>query len=141
NLLETLGKPLPVRMAARLVVQGLRALAYAHERKIVHRDIKPANLLLTNWTDASPEREALGPFFVQVADFGLARLYQASRLSGLTLEGEYGSTLGYLAPEQLTSFRHSNPAADQYAMAATLYHLVTGHLPFDFPEQMEDRLA
>src|SRR5262249_10991047 len=74
----------------------------------------------------------------RLSDFGLARLYKASRLSGLTLDGEFGGTLGYLAPEQLTNFRGALPQSDQYSVAATLYYLLTRRLPYDFPKRTED---
>jgi serine/threonine-protein kinase len=114
--------PLPVRTAVRMTCQLLAALAYAHDKGFVHRDIKPANVLVA---------EERGRKVVKLADFGLARVYQASQLSGLTMQGEFGGTLGFLPPEQITNFREVKPAADQYAAAATLYNLLTGRFLFD----------
>jgi serine/threonine-protein kinase len=105
----------------RYTSQVLVALAYAHSRGFVHRDIKPANILLAEHDGR-----------VKVADFGLARVFQASQLSGLTLGGEVGGTAGYMPPEQITNFRDVSPAADQYSTAAMLYHLLTGRYVFDF---------
>jgi len=110
--------PLPIRLGLRILIQALQALEYAHGHNFVHRDIKPANLLL----DRTNQRQR-----VKVADFGLARIFQDSRLSGLTLQNDTGGTLDYMPPEQLTNFRDVQPAADQYAAAATLYTLLTGH--------------
>ncbi len=115
--------PLPVRDAVRIISQVLSALDYAHARGFVHRDIKPANILLS----AEGNRKV-----VKLADFGLARVYQQSRLSGLTLLGEVGGTVAFMPPEQITHFREVKPAADQYSVAATLYALLTGRLIFDF---------
>jgi serine/threonine-protein kinase len=123
--------PLPVARAARLVCQLLEALAHTHARGVVHRDVKPANLLVTR-TD--------GADWVKLADFGLARLYQTSTLSGLTLSGDVGGTVAYMAPEQITDFRGAGAAADQYSAAATLYHLLTGKHLFRWPPRMEERL-
>lgn len=67
-----------------------------------------------------------------MADFGLARVYQTSQLSGLTMMGEIGGTPAFMAPEQITQFRDAKPAADQYAAGATLYNLLTGQHVFDF---------
>jgi eukaryotic-like serine/threonine-protein kinase len=67
----------------------------------------------------------------RLADFGLARTYQASRLSGLTLTGALAGTPMYMAPEQVLSLRDVQPPADQYSAAATLYFLLTGHAPYD----------
>ena len=107
----------PVGRAVRLVCQMLEALAYAHSRGFVHRDIKPGNVLVAE----RRTRET-----VKLADFGLARTYQTSQLSGLTMTGEAGGTPQFMPPEQVLDFRSVKPAADQYATAATLYFLLTG---------------
>jgi hypothetical protein len=116
DLLHSHG-PLPIPRAVRLVCQLLDGLAHAHALGFVHRDIKPANLLVTG-----PE----GREMAKLADFGLARAYQASKLSGLTLQGDLGGTPSFMPPEQITNFREVQPAGDQYSAAATLYYLLTG---------------
>jgi serine/threonine-protein kinase len=108
--------------AIRLMLPVLGALTYAHAEGFVHRDIKPANVLVT---PQSVGEEAC------LADFGLARTYQASRLSGLTFAGAIAGTPAYMAPEQILSLRDVKPPADQYSVAATLYFLLTGHAPYD----------
>jgi serine/threonine-protein kinase len=120
--------PLAIGRAVGLVCQLLEALEYAHAKNYVHRDIKPANLLLTH----EDGREV-----VKVADFGLARIYQASKLSGVTLKGDVGGTIAYMPPEQLTNFREAKPAADRYAAGATLYNLLTNSLIYDLPRRYE----
>jgi serine/threonine-protein kinase len=129
--------PMSVRKAVRLVCQLLKGLEYAHQTRIghrkgiVHRDVKPANLLLK--TDKKP-------YCVKVADFGLAREYQASRLSGLTLENSWGGTVEFMPPEQITDFRNVRPEADQYSAAATLYNLLTGKFVHDQRGNLGERL-
>jgi serine/threonine-protein kinase len=118
--------PLPVPLAVDLTCQALVGLQYAHEQGFVHRDLKPANLLVAGELSAAVCR---------LADFGLAREYQASRVSGLTLLGDMGGTLPYMAPEQITDFRQARPPVDIYSAAATLYHLLTGEYAFDFAQQ------
>jgi serine/threonine-protein kinase len=115
--------PLEVRRACRLILQLLDGLAAAHQAGFVHRDIKPANILVA---DVGSAREA-----ARIADFGLARTYQASQMSGLTMAGAMGGTPAYMPPEQVLNFREAKPPADLYSVAGTLYHLVTGQFPYD----------
>jgi serine/threonine-protein kinase len=121
--------PLPIRRAVRLVGQILEALEYAHGKGFVHRDIKPANVLVAG----SDGRDV-----AKVADFGLARVYQASTLSGLTVVGALGGTPPFMPPEQITNYREAMPAADQYSTAAMLYNLLTGQYVFDMPRRKHE---
>jgi pSer/pThr/pTyr-binding forkhead associated (FHA) protein len=114
--------PMDPGRAVRLMLPILGALTYAHAGGFVHRDIKPANLLVTQTAEGEEAR---------LADFGLARSYEASRLSGLTVAGALGGTPLYMAPEQVLSLRDVKPPADQYSAAATLYFLLTGKPPYD----------
>lgn len=123
--------PFAVGRALLLGCQLLDALAYAHERGFVHRDIKPSNLLVT---------EESGHESVKVVDFGLARVYQASQLSGLTLTGDIGGTMAFMPPEQITEYREAKPPADQYAAAATLYTLLTGSHIHDLPTEFHKQI-
>jgi serine/threonine-protein kinase len=116
---------LAVGRVVRLVCQALEALDYAHQQGFVHRDVNPANLLIS---------EAEGGEICKVADFGLARAYQASPVSGITILGDVGGTLPFMPPEQITNFRQVDPAADQYSTAATTYYLLTGQFAYDFQE-------
>jgi eukaryotic-like serine/threonine-protein kinase len=121
--------PLPVGRATRLVLQVLDALAYAHQKGIVHRDLKPANILVVG---------EQGQEVAKIADFGLARTYQESPMSGLTMSGETGGTPQYMPPEQVLNFRTVQPAGDQYAAAATLYFLLTGQPHYDPASNVQD---
>ena len=123
--------PLPVHRAVRIVCQLLEALESAHANGFVHRDIKPSNLLIR--TDGPAD-------FVLLSDFGLARTYQASKLSGLTMTGDIGGTTPFMSPEQITAFRDSKPAVDQYAAAATLYYLLTKQFVYDLPKELPKQL-
>ncbi|HYV36059.1 MAG TPA: FHA domain-containing serine/threonine-protein kinase [Gemmataceae bacterium] len=115
--------PLPIRPAVEIMCEVLAALEFAHARRLVHRDIKPSNVLVA---------KAGG---VKVADFGLAKLYQASQLSGLTMTGNLGGSAGFMPPELITRYGEAKPAADQYAVAATLYYLLTGKTAHDVPRK------
>lgn len=124
--LVRLNGPLPAAAAVQLALQALAGLSHAHAQGIVHRDVKPSNLLVG---------EGPGARVLKVADFGLARAYDACGLSGLTLQGEMAGTPAFMAPEQATHFRDAKPAADQYAAAASLYYLLTGKYVLDFAHQ------
>jgi serine/threonine-protein kinase len=124
--------PLPVRTAVGMVAQLLMALEYAHGKQFVHRDIKPSNILLARGEQRGQ---------VKLADFGLARVYQSSQLSGLTMTGDVGGTADFMPPEQITHYRDALPASDQYAAAATLYNLLTGQCVYDLAGEIHHRFA
>ncbi len=119
TLASRLGRPIPVGECIRLIGPIASALDYAHARGMVHRDIKPANILLTS--DGTPI----------LADFGLARLVTGDgpTVARLTTTGTSLGTPEYMAPEQM---RQSDvgPAADIYALAVTLYEMLTGAVPY-----------
>ncbi|MFN4261892.1 MAG: protein kinase domain-containing protein [Gemmataceae bacterium] len=110
----------PLERSVTLICHLLEALAYAHGQGFVHGDLKPTNVLLTSASAAS-----VSPTSVKITDFGLARVYQASPLSGLTMTARSSSTTGFLPPEQVLDVRAVSAAADQYAAAATLYTMLT----------------
>jgi eukaryotic-like serine/threonine-protein kinase len=124
--------PLPIRKAVRIASQLLAALAVAHEAGFVHRDVKPANIML----DSRKQRRR-----AKLADFGLARAYERSRLAGITMTGEIGGTPAFMPPEQVSHYRDVGPAADQYSAAATLYTLLTGQPVYDLPANLGDQLV
>jgi len=96
------------------------ALDYAHERNLLHRDVKPANILITD--PHSGERRIL------LADFGIAR--DSDNIDGLTATNVTVGSVAYAAPEQLTG-QALDGRADQYALACTAFHLLTGKPPFE----------
>jgi serine/threonine-protein kinase len=132
KLMQRHGGKLPVRDAVQLTCQLLDGLADAHDKGFVHRDIKPGNLLVTT---------VGGRTLVKLADFGLARVYQTSQLSGLTMMGEIAGTVAFMAPEQITQFRQVKPTADQYSAAATLYNLVAGRFTYDLPRLLPKQIV
>jgi serine/threonine protein kinase len=97
------------------------ALAFAHERGIVHRDLKPANIFLA--------RDRHGELLPKIVDFGLSKQL-AGEGAPLTESDVVIGTLEYMAPEQTFGTARAGAASDQYALAAILYEMVTGHLPF-----------
>jgi tetratricopeptide (TPR) repeat protein len=112
------GKTQPPKDAARMIETLARAMDCAHQLGIIHRDLKPANVLMT----------ANG--ILKISDFGLAKRLEGED-SGQTRSGTLMGTPSYMSPEQARGdIRDIGPAADQYALGAMLYEMLTGRPPF-----------
>ncbi len=115
-LAETYPSGMPVRQVIPIITAVASALDYAHLQGTLHRDIKPANIFLSAPDSAGESRILLG-------DFGIAR--ELADPAGMTVTGMTLGTLAYAAPEQLNG-DPLDGRADQYALAATTYHLLAG---------------
>ena len=93
------------------------ALDCAHMAGVIHRDVKPDNILIA--TDGS----------AKLADLGIARRASSSD-AGLTQAGQTLGTPDYISPEQIRGELNIDGRSDIYSLAATLYHMLTGHAPF-----------
>ena len=112
-------KGIPPAEVVRIITPIADALDYAHGRGLLHRDIKPANILL-GVPESADDR-------IMLVDFGVARwVGQSSDLTGADMTV---GTVNYAAPEQLKG-EQIDGHADQYSLAATAYHLLTGAAPF-----------
>ncbi len=92
------------------------ALEHAHRLNMIHRDIKPDNILVTKTG------------LVKVADLGLAKATDDDM--SMTQSGTGLGTPHYMPPEQAHNAKHVDARCDIYALGCTLYHFVTGALPF-----------
>ncbi len=121
-LLESQGR-LSVGDAVHVALSIARALEYAHSRNVVHRDIKPDNILIT--------RSGVS----KLADLSLAR--RTDEVSHLTAAKIGFGTTHYMPYEQAINARQADGRSDIYALGATLYHLVTGTVPFPGDNHLE----
>jgi eukaryotic-like serine/threonine-protein kinase len=125
----------PPHRAVAIVLQALEGLAYAHAAALpngsvglVHRDIKPGNILL-----AHQGRDVV----VKVADFGLSKAFDRAGLSGMTMTGSVAGTMPFMSRAQLVDYKRARPEVDVWSMAASLYFMLTGYYPRDFPKELD----
>ncbi|VBA60636.1 Serine/threonine-protein kinase PknF [Mycobacterium attenuatum] len=109
---------MPVTDEATIVTAVAGALDYAHQRGLLHRDVNPANVLLTE-PDGDRNRRIL------LADFETACQVGDITATNLTVD-----TAAYCAPQQLMGARIDG-RADQYALAANAFHILTGVRPYE----------
>jgi serine/threonine-protein kinase len=121
-LMEQFGH-LSVGDAVHITLDVAKALEHAHSRNIIHRDIKPDNILIT--------RAGVS----KLVDFGLAK--RTDETSHLTDARQGFGTPFYMPYEQAMNARHADGRSDIYALGATLYHLLTGEVPFKGENPLE----
>jgi serine/threonine-protein kinase len=141
RLLKKQQRTMPIAKAVPLIVHALKGLAYAHEvefpsvlladgsfvpaRGLVHRDIKPQNIFLA--------KSGKG-YIPKIGDYGLAKAFDLAGLSGLSVTGEATGTPFFMARQQFLDFRNARPEVDVWAMAASLYYMLSLCYPRDFPK-------
>jgi serine/threonine protein kinase len=126
-------------MDQRAAVQGLgvaevlrigigigSAIETAHRAGLLHRDIKPANILTTPW--GAPG----------LTDFGVAARIGAGESSA---DDDVGVSVPWSPPEMLFTTTAGTPSSDVYSLAATVWHLLVGHSPFEVPRGDNSRMA
>jgi eukaryotic-like serine/threonine-protein kinase len=119
---ETLGQKLDrehqlaEKEAIQIIGQVAQGLHKAHKLGLIHRDVKPDNILLT------PEG------VVKLVDLGLVKEIDADL--NLTRTNRGLGTPHFMAPEQFRNAKNADALCDIYSMAATMYMMVTGELPF-----------
>jgi serine/threonine-protein kinase len=121
-LIERFGRLGPAD-GVHIALDIARALEHIHARNFVHRDIKPDNILVTQSGVA------------KLADLGLAKRMDES--SNLTAARQGVGTPYYMPYEQVINAKQVDGRCDIYALGATLYHLLTGEVPFPGKSAME----
>ena len=96
------------------------AVALLHRNNLTHYDIKPSNIIIHRGADGVPR-----PVLI---DFGLSKHYDSHGNATSMMAGG-GFSAGYSPIEQYTGLTTFTPQADVYALAATVYHCLTGHAP------------
>ncbi len=122
KLSEEQGGCLSYEDGISIISQSLDALAFAHDQGYIHRDFKDQNILVSGHSTN---------LVAKLTDFGLAKSFTHSGMSGVTMAGEMAGTLAYMPPEQLRNFRDVKPQSDIYAVGMTAYSLLTGKLAID----------
>lgn len=103
--------------ALDIVIQVGHALGHAHARGLIHRDVKPKNIMIDN------------SGVVKLADMGLARETTDIKTAQTEAGKAYGTPY-YIAPEQIRGEIDIDGRADIYGLGCTLYHMVTGRVPY-----------
>jgi serine/threonine protein kinase len=116
----------PLAEAMRILEPAARALAIAHQRRVVHRDVKPGNFFLM-----APASDAQG-VTLKVLDFGIAKVLREGAQGGAASMGMVSFTPQYAAPEQIEA-RHGpmGPWTDVYSLALVMTELLTDRPALD----------
>lgn len=111
---------LPLDQAINVTESILKALDFAHAKKILHRDIKPENIMF---------REDGTPVLV---DFGIAKVMETAtqQLGNLTKSGMMPGTPPYMSPEQCKAKKNLDGKTDVYSLGCVLFEMLTGKQPY-----------
>ncbi len=107
---------LPEDFAIHLIAQICEGLHRAHKQGLIHRDVKPDNILVT------------ADGVAKLTDLGLVKDIEGEM--NLTRTGKGLGTPHFMAPEQFRNAKNADVRCDIYSLGATLYMMVTGHVPF-----------
>jgi serine/threonine protein kinase len=121
-------RKLPLEDALRIAREAADALECAHRSGVIHRDIKPENILLSGGHPI-------------LADFGVARAFDAYRGPRLTQPGTALGMGAYTSPEQLRGDREPDSRTDVFSLGCVLYEMLTGTAAFGGKAGLARRFA
>lgn len=116
---STIIRDLSMKERLRIALGIAQGLGELHFAKLVHRDFKPENILLSQSID--------GSYTPKIVDFGVS--FQLALASATMVKDSCG-TVGYDAPEVALDNKTPSVASDIYALAFTLYELLTARRVF-----------
>lgn len=117
------GGPLGLEEVVDFLCPVIDAVAEAHARGVVHRDLKPENVFLA---------EVGGRKVPKLLDFGISKVRSSDVRA--TEAGVMMGTPAYMAPEQVQGARDTDARSDVWALGVMLFELLSGRLPFDWPD-------
>ena len=143
DLMKKKGGRLPLELATYIILQCLSGLDYVHNmdleveiaagkyqgtrevsvKGLVHRDFKPGNIFLSD-TGSHPT--------AMVADFGMAKAFQAAGKSQISKTGAVMGTPVFMPKQQARDCKYAKPEVDVWAAAASYYYMVTGQFVKNF---------
>ncbi|MCK5850718.1 MAG: serine/threonine protein kinase [Kiritimatiellae bacterium] len=111
---------IPQKHALKIIRQVAEALKSAWEQnRLIHRDVKPDNIVIDS--DGT----------TKLADLGLAKQIGRKRPLGKAPGDIIAGTPNYMSPEQAGGGANLDLRSDMYSLGATLYHMLTGKMPFE----------
>lgn len=146
DLMKRYGGKLPFNLATFIILQALEGLEYVHNvpvqaeivkrglfggrreklmdaKGLVHRDFKTGNIFLMDKSDHP---------VAKVADFGMAKAFQAAGFTTMSSEGMVKGTVPFMPRQQALDCRFAKPEVDVWAAAASYYYMLTGQFPKNF---------
>lgn len=124
SIVDSRGR-LPYPEVVNYIAQVTNAVGYIHDRHILHRDIKPDNIMIT------------ADYKAILIDFGSAREFEQDKTQVHTSM----LTHGYAPTEQYTANSRKGSYTDIYAIGATMYFVLTGHVPLEAAARLTEPMA
>lgn len=124
---------LDVADVLRIIPAICSALELTHSHGVVHRDLKPANIVAHDYDASVPRGPLSGGRAYKLVDFGIANLRQSTDDTRITAAHQFVGTVAYAAPEQIGG-REVDARTDVYSLAAVVFEMLTGSVPFPGPD-------